>query len=111
MGSLGWVDWPSVLSTGVGVVAGGLINWYFSRRGSEELRKEANNLRKLNGLTIRILDEANLLPGNVVPTKDAAGNYTGGLTYSATAAAQGRASTQATARVIRAEDSGDQEPH
>jgi len=105
------VDPPfDCLSDVAGVVAGALVGLlvsrYYSQRASEELEHQAANLKKLNGLTIRILDEAKLLPGNVEPTKDEAGNYTGGLTYRGTATAQGRASVQASARVIRGPDSG-----
>ncbi len=76
------LDWFSIGLSGVGVLIGGLITWFFSWRAAKQLLQETNNLRKLNGLTIRILDEAKLLPENVKPTKDEAGNYTGGLTYS-----------------------------
>ena len=106
------MDWPTILtgvSTGIGVVLGGLINWFFARKGTKQLRREADNLRKLMGVTIRILDEAKLLPDNVEPTKDGAGNYTGGLTYRSAATAQGRASAQANARVIRRPDSANPE--
>jgi hypothetical protein len=48
----------SLATTFLGVLLGGLVNAYFARRGSEELRREAENLQRLNGLTIRILDEA-----------------------------------------------------
>src|SRR5215213_9601680 len=51
------------------------------QREAEELKEQNANLRRLNGLTIRILEEAGLLPDNVEATKDEAGNPTGGLTY------------------------------
>lgn len=75
------MDWPTIVLTGLSVLLGGFITRFYARQGEERLREEADNLRKLNGLTIRILDEAKLLPDNVKPTKDEAGNYTGGLTY------------------------------
>jgi hypothetical protein len=63
------VDWSTVISTVVGVIAGGLINVYFSWRGSKELRREAselrqetNNLRRLTIMLMRLLDQANLIP-------------------------------------------------
>jgi len=43
------VDWWSVVDVvevAVGVVAGGFINWYFSRRASAELTREAERLRR-----------------------------------------------------------------
>ena len=104
------MDWPTIVLTGLSVLLGGWITRYYARQGERRLREEADNLRKLNGLTIRILDEAKLLPDNVKPAKDEAGNYTGGLSYTATAISYGRASARATGRVTRAEDSGNQEP-
>ena len=87
------MDLATIILTGVSVVLGGVINWVFSQKSSRQLRLEADNLRKLNGLTIRILaEETNLLPDNVQPTKDNTGNYTGGLTYSASAIMQGSSS-------------------
>ncbi len=41
-----WWSALDVLEVAVGVVAGGLINWWFSRRSSRELRREADALRK-----------------------------------------------------------------
>jgi hypothetical protein len=58
------------------------------------------------------LDEAKLLPNNVRPTKDDAGNYTGGLTYSLAGSSRGSSSLEATPTVTRhdeAADSGDKE--
>ncbi len=99
------MDWFSIgLSIGtssLGVLIGGLITWFFSRKAAKQLLQETNNLRKLNGLTIRILDEAKLLPENVKPTKDEAGNYTGGLTYSLSATSTLRSSDSATPKLIR----------
>ena len=47
--------WTSVLEIAVGVVAGGAINAYFARRGSQELRQEAERLRRLTLKLIQIL--------------------------------------------------------
>ena len=48
---------------------GGLINAYFSWRGSKELRREANelkqetdHLRRLTIMLMRLLDQADLIP-------------------------------------------------
>jgi|SRR5829696_115886 len=75
----------SLLETTIGqLVAGALIaiaiSLVFSWWGSKQLREETEKLRNLNILTIRILDEAESLPPDTEPTKDEAGNYTGGLT-------------------------------
>ncbi len=58
------------------------------------MRAETEKLRKLNVLTIQILDEAGLLPENVKVTKDEAGTHTGGLTYQLS----GRAQSESRAR-------------
>jgi hypothetical protein len=52
------MDWSTVISTVVGVIAGGLVNAYFSRRGSRELRREANEIKKYNVMLIDFLDDA-----------------------------------------------------
>jgi hypothetical protein len=51
------------------VISGGLINAFFSRRGSKELRREANelkqetdNLRSLTIMLMRLLDQAKVIP-------------------------------------------------
>jgi len=86
------MDWLTIVLTGVSLLIGGLITIGVSRhyyvkasealqREAEELKEQNANLRRLNGLTIRILEEAGLLPDNVEATKDEAGNPTGGLTY------------------------------
>jgi hypothetical protein len=49
------VFWTGVLEITVGVVAGGAINAYFARRGSQELRQEAERLRRLTLKLIHIL--------------------------------------------------------
>ena len=41
------MDWSTAVSTLIGVIAGGLINTFFSQRGSKELRREADNLKQL----------------------------------------------------------------
>ena len=56
------MDWSTVISTVVGVIAGGLINAYFSRRGTRELREEADRLRRLTIMLMRLLDQAGVIP-------------------------------------------------
>ena len=63
------MDWSTVVSTIVGVIAGGLINAYFSRQETKELRREANelkqetdNLRRLTIMLMRLLDQADVIP-------------------------------------------------
>jgi hypothetical protein len=41
-----WWSALDVLEVAAGVVAGGFINWWFSRRASKELRSEAAALRR-----------------------------------------------------------------
>ncbi len=41
------MDWWNVLGLPMGIVAGGVINWYFSRQASQELKREAERLRRL----------------------------------------------------------------
>jgi len=43
------------------VIAGGLINAYFSGRGSKELRREANEIRKYTIMLIDFLDDAGVI--------------------------------------------------
>ena len=40
------MDWSTVISTLVGVIAGGLVNAYVFWQGSKELRREAKALRE-----------------------------------------------------------------
>lgn len=54
----GNVDWQTVISTVVGVLAGGGINAYYSWQGSQELRQEAERLRRQTALLMRGLEEA-----------------------------------------------------
>ncbi len=63
------MDWSTVISTVVGVIAGGLISAFFSWRGAKELRREANELkqetdtlRRLTIMLMRLLDQADLIP-------------------------------------------------
>lgn len=55
------MDWWSVAEIAAGVVAGGFINWCFSRRASGELRKEAERLRQLTLKLTHILDGAGVI--------------------------------------------------
>jgi hypothetical protein len=49
------VNLLSILELIVAVVAGGLINWYFARRGSNELKREAERLHRLTLTLTQIL--------------------------------------------------------
>jgi hypothetical protein len=52
-----------ILSLG-GVLIGGIITWYFSRRyymkASEDLEKEASELLSLSNITLRALEDAGI---------------------------------------------------
>jgi hypothetical protein len=50
------LDWQTVLSTVVGVGAGGLITAYFARKSSKKLEHEAKKLRTLTLMILQILD-------------------------------------------------------
>jgi hypothetical protein len=49
------MDWWGVLELILALVVGGLINWWFARRSSRELRLEADRLRRLTTKLIDIL--------------------------------------------------------
>ena len=55
------MDWSTVISTVVGVIAGGLVNAYFSWQGSKELRREASNLKQLTKKLMIMMDDAGLI--------------------------------------------------
>jgi hypothetical protein len=55
------VDWTSVIEIAAGAFLGALTGAYFARRGSRELRQEADSLRHLITLILRGLDEAGLV--------------------------------------------------
>jgi hypothetical protein len=55
------MDWSTVISTFVGVIAGGLINAYFSWRGTKELRRETNNLKHLTKQLMLMMDDAGMI--------------------------------------------------
>ena len=55
------MDWSTVISTVVGVIAGGLVNAYFSWQGSKELRREAGNLRQLTKKLMLMMHDAELI--------------------------------------------------
>jgi hypothetical protein len=86
-----------------GALISALIGLFLSWWGTKQMRDEVEKLRKLNVLTIRILDEANLLPPGTKTTKDEAGNYTGGFTHELSAALEGKATLEAAA-VVREDD-------
>ncbi len=55
------MDWSTVISTVIGVVTGGLVNAYFSWRGTKELRRETDNLRRLTTKLMLMMDDAGLI--------------------------------------------------
>jgi hypothetical protein len=59
------VDWTSVLELAVGAFVGTVAGWgithYYARRSSQELRREAESLRRLTTLILRGLEEAGLV--------------------------------------------------
>jgi len=64
-------------STLIGVLVGGVITWllawYYYRRASEELKEESAELRRLNNLMLRGMENA----GWVKLNKDESGNVAG----------------------------------
>jgi hypothetical protein len=59
------VDWTSVLELAVGAFVGTVAGWgithYYARWSSQELRREAESLRRLTTLILRGLEEAGLV--------------------------------------------------
>jgi hypothetical protein len=95
------VDWTSVLEIAVGVLAGGAINAYFARRGSQELRREAEGLKqeaarlqRHTTLILRGLEEAGLVEYN----RNEQGEIVG-MVIKARAIVRGSSSASATATV------------
>jgi membrane protein YqaA with SNARE-associated domain len=64
---VGSVEWQTVISTVVGVIVGGLINWWFSRRALKQLVREAAWLRQITNLILRAMKEAGLASFNRNP--------------------------------------------
>lgn len=85
------VDWWSVLQLGVGIVAGGFLNWLFALRSSRELRREAERLRRQTTLILRAMEEAGLAQLN----KDENGEPLG-LIINLSAVSTGRSSASGT---------------
>jgi hypothetical protein len=58
------VSLKELISVLLGVLLGGAITWYFSRRyyikASKELQKEASDLLSLSKITLRALEDAGL---------------------------------------------------
>ena len=69
----------SILEIALGVIAGGAINWLFSRRASKELREEAAQLRRLTVNITQILEGQGIIevterdPSTDEPTRWPAG--------------------------------------
>ena len=105
---------PSV-QTLIGALIAFVISWIFYQRAAEDLKRTAQdlgaqnkqlqqqneNLKRMNGVTLRILEISGLLPDNVVVTKDANGEPTGGLTYKKELLAQSRMTATEQHKVIR----------
>jgi len=89
------MDMSSIGEIFVGVIVGGLVNAYFSWRSSNELRREASDLRQLNYQLIRFLEDAAMIKNvewkNGKPIR----------IVSASATAVGRSSATARPTVIR----------
>jgi hypothetical protein len=108
-----WLSEPLVsqlLSTAIGVAISSMFWWLGGRdlrREAEDLKNQNTDLRRLNGLTLRILEIAKLLPDNVEVTKDEAGNPTGGLTYNLAGTARGLGSAEGTLTVTHPDESAD----
>jgi len=66
-----------VVFSGIGVIIGGIITFfvakYYYQRATKDLKKEAAELRKLNTLILRGMEEA----GQVEWNKDSVGNIVG----------------------------------
>ena len=77
------MDWSTVISTVVGVIAGGLVNAYFSWQGSTELRREAGNLRQLTKKLMLMMHDAGLIKvewdknGNPIRVVELSGTMSG----------------------------------
>ena len=60
------MDWTSIVTTVLSVIVGSLITAYFSWRyylkASADLTKEADNLRSLTIMLMRLLDQAGVIP-------------------------------------------------
>jgi hypothetical protein len=50
------VDWWDGLQLGVGIAAGGVLNWLFSRGASRDLRREAGELRHYIDVMLSFLE-------------------------------------------------------
>lgn len=61
LADFGLLDWSSIVSTVIGVAAGAAVSWHFALRSSEELRTEADRLRRVANLTALGLKDAGLV--------------------------------------------------
>jgi hypothetical protein len=83
------MDWPTVISTAVGVIAGGLVNAFFSWQGSKELRREAGNLRLLTKKLMLMMHDAELIKvewdenGNPIRVVELSGTISGSSSMTA----------------------------
>jgi len=96
---VGSLEWQTVLSTLVGVIIGGLINWWFSRRVLKQLVREAAWLRQITNLILRAMKEAGLANFNRNPETGEAE----GLVIDLSGVSAGRSSVSANPTVGREE--------
>lgn len=96
---MGSLEWQTVLSTLVGVIIGGLINWWFSRRVLKQLVREAAWLRQITNLILRAMKEAGLANFNRNPETGEAE----GLVIDLSGVSAGRSSASANPMVGREE--------
>jgi len=96
---VGSLEWQIVLSTVVGVIIGGLINWWFSRRALKQLVREAAWLRQITNLILRAMKEAGLANFNRNPETGEAE----GLVIDLSGVSAGRSSVSANPTVGREE--------
>jgi hypothetical protein len=83
----------------VGVIIGGLINWWFSRRALKQLVREAAWLRQITNLILRAMKEAGLASFNRNPETGEAE----GLVINLSGVSAGRSSASANPAVGREE--------
>jgi hypothetical protein len=96
---VGSLEWQTILSTVVGVIIGGLINWWFSRRALKQLVREAAWLRQITNLILRAMKEVGLASFNRNPETGEAE----GLVIDLSGVSAGRRSVSANPTVGREE--------
>ena len=56
------MDWSTIISAVVGVLAGGWVNAFFSWQGTNEFKQETDNLQRFIVMFMRLLNQANVIP-------------------------------------------------